>query len=89
LHFPLLPCELNIYFAPSIKLTAEEQGALTYPVDCIAMRIWNNPVQNQMLVDALIFSNKSLIEMLDEFINSKAETVVIAPIANSLALLIS
>jgi hypothetical protein len=50
------------------------------------MRIKNDPVQNQMLLDAIDFSNISRVGFPRLFIHSfQAETIVTAPVANCLA----
>jgi hypothetical protein len=54
------------------------------------MKIWNDPVQYQMLLDALIFSNNSMVELPREFINScKDKTIANAPVANDLVTIVT
>jgi hypothetical protein len=49
------------------------------------MNTWNDPVQYQMLLDALNFGNNSIVGLPREFINRyKAEAVVTVPVANGL-----
>jgi hypothetical protein len=57
-------------FIDNFKLTAEDAGTLMYPTDRIVMKIWNDSVQYQMLLDALTFSNNSMIGLSQDFINS-------------------
>jgi hypothetical protein len=53
------------------------------------MKILIDPVQYQMILDALIFSSNSMAELLREFINScKYETIVNDPVQMVLLLLL-
>jgi hypothetical protein len=46
----------------------------------------NDPVQYQMLIEVLNFSNNAMVGLPRELINSsKAETVVTAPVTNGIA----
>jgi hypothetical protein len=57
-----------------------------YPDDGFVKNTWNDLVEYPMFLDALNFSNNSLVRLPDEFINSyKGETIVTAPIAKGLA----
>jgi hypothetical protein len=47
------------------------------------MRVWDDTVQYQMLLDAFNLSNNSMIGLPREFINScKAKTIVNTPVTN-------
>jgi hypothetical protein len=51
------------------------------------MITWRDPVQRQMLLDGLNFSNNSIIKLSREFLNSsKAEAIIYASVANRLEL---
>jgi hypothetical protein len=72
-------------FIKNFKLTAEDVGAQTYPAGDIVMRSGNDPVQYQMLMDALNFSNNAMVRLSIEFINNyKAEAIVTALVANGI-----
>jgi hypothetical protein len=73
-------------YIKNFKLTAENAGAQTYLADSIVMNTWNDPVQYQMMMDAITFSNNAMVRFPREFINScKAEIIVTAPVANGIA----
>jgi hypothetical protein len=73
-------------FIKNFKLTAENAGAQTYQADGIVMNIWIDPVQYQMLMDALNFINNAMVGLSRKFINGcKAEIAVAAPVANGIA----
>jgi hypothetical protein len=73
-------------FIKNFTLTAEDAGAQTYPAGGIVMNTWNDPVQYQMLLDALHFSNNTMVGLPPYFIKSfKAETIITAPVANGIA----
>jgi hypothetical protein len=74
-------------FIDNFKLTAEDACDLTCPAVGIVMNTWIDTVQYKILLDAMNFSNNSMVGLPREFINScKGETIVTAPISNGLAI---
>jgi hypothetical protein len=57
-------------FIKNFKLTAEDADAQTFPARGIVMNTWNDSIQNQILIDALNFSNNEMLGLPREFINS-------------------